>query len=634
MGRLRSAILGYPLVAVTIAVGLIGGILAVSGHSDLARFVLSAYALVFAAVESVNMVQELRRGTWGIDILAITAIVATVAVGEYWASVVVVLMLTGGAALEVFAAGRARRELSALLERAPRSAHRVTPDGGVEDIDIEDVAVGDELMVKPGEVVPVDGELLGGDATFDESSLTGESLPVEHVNGDALLSGSVNGSAVVRISATSTAAHSQYQMIIELVREASQSKAPFVRLADRVAVPFTFAALVVAAVAWAVSGESTRFAEVLVVATPCPLLIATPVAFMAGMSRAAKNGIIVKNGGTLERLARIRTAAFDKTGTLTHGAPEVVGVVTSGAVDAPELLRLAASVEQYSGHALAASIVSAAGEAGSTLSPGVDVNETTAYGVSARVDGRDVAVGKAAFVTQTVDGDVALADLLPGQMAVYVAVDGLYAGAILLADRVRPESRQTLAELHRLGVRSVVMLTGDGATTARHVGAELGVDDVRPNCLPVDKVTAVAGLAMRPVMMVGDGVNDAPVLAAADVGIAMGARGSTAASESADVVILLDDVYRTAKAVGIGQRTVAVAMQAIGIGVGLSFALMAMAAFGAIPAIVGAGLQEFVDLATILWALRASKAGSREPADHLAIVSLSASVLEPVPVAA
>jgi heavy metal translocating P-type ATPase len=634
MGRLRSAILGYPLVAVTIAVGLIGGILAVSGHSDLARFVLSAYALVFAAVESVNMVQELRRGTWGIDILAITAIVATVAVGEYWASVVVVLMLTGGAALEVFAAGRARRELSALLERAPRSAHRVTPDGGVEDIDIEDVAVGDELMVKPGEVVPVDGELLGGDATFDESSLTGESLPVEHVNGDALLSGSVNGSAVVRISATSTAAHSQYQMIIELVREASQSKAPFVRLADRVAVPFTFAALVVAAVAWAVSGESTRFAEVLVVATPCPLLIATPVAFMAGMSRAAKNGIIVKNGGTLERLARIRTAAFDKTGTLTHGAPEVVGVVTSGAVDAPELLRLAASVEQYSGHALAASIVSAAGEDGSALSPGADVSETTAYGVSARVDGRDVVVGKAAFVTQAVDGDVALADLLPGQMAVYVAVDGLYAGAILLADRVRPESRQTLAELHRLGVRSVVMLTGDGATTARHVGAELGVDDVRPNCLPVDKVTAVAGLPMRPVMMVGDGVNDAPVLAAADVGIAMGARGSTAASESADVVILLDDVYRTAKAVGIGQRTVAVAMQAIGIGVGLSFALMAMAAFGAIPAIVGAGLQEFVDLATILWALRASKAGSREPADHLAIASLPASVLEPVPAAA
>jgi heavy metal translocating P-type ATPase len=634
MGRLRSAILGYPLVAVTIAVGLIGGILAVSGHSDLARFVLSAYALVFAAVESVNMVQELRRGTWGIDILAITAIVATVAVGEYWASVVVVLMLTGGAALEVFAAGRARRELSALLERAPRSAHRVTPDGGVEDIDIEDVAVGDELMVKPGEVVPVDGELLGGDATFDESSLTGESLPVEHVNGDALLSGSVNGSAVVRISATSTAAHSQYQMIIELVREASQSKAPFVRLADRVAVPFTFAALVVAAVAWAVSGESTRFAEVLVVATPCPLLIATPVAFMAGMSRAAKNGIIVKNGGTLERLARIRTAAFDKTGTLTHGAPEVMDVVTSGAVDAPELLRLAASVEQYSGHALAASIVSAAGEAGSMLSPGADVNETTAYGVSARVDGRDVVVGKAAFVTQTVDGDVALADLLPGQMAVYVAVDGLYAGTILLADRVRPESRQTLAELHRLGVRSVVMLTGDGATTARHVGAELGVDDVRPNCLPVDKVNAVAGLPMRPVMMVGDGVNDAPVLAAADVGIAMGARGSTAASESADVVILLDDVYRTAKAVGIGQRTVAVAMQAIGIGVGLSFALMAMAAFGAIPAIVGAGLQEFVDLATILWALRASKAGSREPADHLAIVSLPESVLEPVPAAA
>ncbi|HUX70480.1 MAG TPA: heavy metal translocating P-type ATPase [Cellulomonadaceae bacterium] len=622
MDRIRTAARTYPLVATTLLVGILGGVVAVAGFPDGTRWLLSVYALVIAAVQTRGMIDDIRHGTWGIDILAVTAIVSTVVVGEYWASVVVVLMLTGGAALEDYAAGRARRELSALLERAPRIAHRVTEDGTVEDVDIDAVAVGNELMVKPGQVVPVDCVLLTDAASFDESSLTGESMPVEHVRDDALMSGSVNGPSGVRVRATATAADSQYQTIIALVREASESKAPFVRLADRVAVPFTLVSFVIAGVAWAISGEGIRFAEVLVVATPCPLLIATPVAFMAGMSRAAKNGIIVKNGGTLERLARIRTAAFDKTGTLTRGTPEVVAVVSTDGVETTELLRLAASVEQYSGHALAASIVAAAAATDEALSEGHDVHETTAHGVSAMVDGRAVVVGKAAFVAERlVSGTIAPVALAPGQMGVYVGVDGEYAGAILLSDRVRPEARQTLAELHRLGVRTVVMLTGDAETTARHVAADLGVDDVRANCLPKDKVHAVASLDARPVMMVGDGVNDAPVLAAADVGIAMGARGSTAASESADVVIMLDDVYRTAKAVGIGQRTVSVAMQAIGIGVVMSLALMVLAAFGWIPAIVGAGLQEFVDLATILWALRASTHGSKEPADHLTLVT-------------
>lgn len=632
MGRLRDAARAYPFVAATLAVGAVGGALTAAGHGDLTRWVLSAYALIIAAVQTRGMVHDLRHGTWGVDILAVTAIVSTVVVAEPWAALVVVLMLTGGEALENFASGRARRELSALLERAPRIAHRVLADGTVEDVDVDDVLVGDELMVRPGEVVPVDGDLLSDLAGFDESSLTGESMPVEHVRGDQLMSGSVNGPSAVRIHATARAADSQYQAIIALVREAAGSKAPFVRLADRVAVPFTLVAFAIAAVAWIASGEGVRFAEVLVVATPCPLLIATPVAFMAGMSRAAKNGIIVKNGGTLERLARIRTAAFDKTGTLTRGTPEVIEVRRTDGVEPDEVLRLAASVEQYSGHALAASIVAAAQHAGATISAATDVHETTGQGVAAIVDGRAVVVGKAAFVVDNVTDGFAPVVLEPGQMAVYVAVDGVYTGAVLLADRVRPESRQTLAELHRLGVTSIVMLTGDAEATARFIAADLGVDDVRADCLPADKVRAVAEHPVRPVMMVGDGVNDAPVLAAADVGVAMGARGSTAASESADVVIMLDDVYRTAKAVGIGQRTISVAMQAIGIGVGLSGALMVMAAFGAIPAIVGAGLQEVVDLATILWALRASTAGPREPADHLDVVQSAQASREAVSV--
>ncbi|MFI2753982.1 heavy metal translocating P-type ATPase [Cellulomonas sp. P22] len=629
MHRFRELVRTYPLVVATVVVGVVGGVLVAAGQDDVSRWVISGYALLVAAVQAWDMLKEIRHGAWGIDVLAVTAIVSTVVVGQYWAALLVVLMLTGGEALEDFAAGRARRELSALLAGAPQTAHRLTADGTVADVPIDDVRPGDELVVKPGELVPVDCTLLSPAATFDESSLTGESMPVEHVEGDALLSGSVNGSAGIRVRATAAAADSQYQRIVALVQEAARSKAPFVRLADRVAVPFTLVAFVIAGVAWAVSGEGLRFAEVLVVATPCPLLIATPVAFMAGMSRSSKNGIIVKNGGTLEKLARIRTVAFDKTGTLTYGSPEVVDVVPHDGVTPDELLRLAASVEQYSNHALAASIVAAATGRGATLSPAQHVRESAGHGVSARVDGRTVVVGKASYVADRVASLASVADrepgsgafqeidLEPGQMAVYLAVDGVYAGAVRLADVVRAEALHTVTRLRVLGVRDTVMLTGDGEATARYVADALGIDEFRASCLPADKVAAVEALPDRPVMMVGDGVNDAPVLAVADVGVAMGAKGSSAASESADVVILLDDVYRTAKAVSIGQRTIHVAMQAIGIGVGLSLFLMVLAAFGAIPAIVGAGLQELVDLTTILWALRAAGPGRREPADQV-----------------
>lgn len=603
--RLTTQIARYPVVAVTVGFALLGFVLELSGQGVAAQWMLSGYALAVAGFEGWRMLRDLVHGKAGLDILAVAAILATVVVGEYWASLVIVLMLSGGEALEAYAGHRARRELSALLERAPQSAHRVSDDAGLaSDIPIAEVSVGDRLLVHPGEVVPVDALLLSPMATLDESQLTGESLPVEHITGDALLSGSINGSSGLTIEATAIAADSQYQRVMDLVRQASDSKAPMVRLADRYAIPFTLVSFAIAGFAWFQSGDPVRFAEVLVVATPCPLLIAAPVAFISGISRAAKAGIIVKGGGVLEQLSRVATVAFDKTGTLTHGAPQVVALRPESGFTSDELLQLAASVEQNSGHVLASSIVAAAEERGLMLSASSDVVEVTAQGVSAVIDGRRVAVGKRAFILES---GVAVPSAVPesGQMAVYATVDGVYAGDVLLADKVRDNAASTLARLGELGITHTVMLTGDLAATAHFVGDELGIAEVRTECLPEDKVAIMLAEKHRPVMMVGDGVNDAPVLAAADIGVAMGAKGSTAASESADVVIMLDDFSRIVRAISIGWQTTNIALQAIWLGIGCSIALMIVATFGVLPAIVGAGLQEVVDLMTILYALRA-----------------------------
>lgn len=594
----------YPLVAITVLVGAAATVAAALGAGDAARWLCIAWAAVVVVIQGVGMVRDVLRGHWGLDILAITAIVATLLVDEYVAAIIIVLMLTGGEALEDYAAGRAKRELTALLERAPQRAHRELPDGELEDIGADDVRAGDVLLLRPAEIVPVDAELLSEHAVVDESSLTGESLPVELTAGDRLLSGSVNAQLAVRIRATATAAESQYQRIVRLVEEAAESRAPVVRLADRYAVPFTAVSLLIAGIAWAVSGDPVRFAEVLVVATPCPLLIAAPVAFMGGMSRAARHGIIVKGAGVLEQLATARTAVFDKTGTLTGGAPTVERVLPAAGVDDDELLALAASAEQYSSHVLASSVMLAARERGLELREARSASEEATFGVVAEIDGRRVVVGKLAFVREHA-ADAREASLESGELAIYVAVGDRFAGAIIARDPVRPEAAATIAALDAVGIRETVMLTGDAWPTARHVADELGITEVRAECLPADKVEAVHAIERRPVLMVGDGVNDAPVLAAADVGVAMGARGATAASESADVVITLDDLSRTALAVRIGRDTKRIALQSIWLGIAISVALMLVAAFGIIPATAGALTQEVVDLVTILWALRA-----------------------------
>jgi heavy metal translocating P-type ATPase len=612
--------LRYWAVSLTLLVGVVGILLAVADAGAVVSWLLGGYSLAVAAWQVVGMVRAMLQRRFGLDILAVTAIVATVLVGEYVAALIVVLMLTGGEALEDYADRRAKRELDALLSRAPQRAHRAE-GGEYVDIPVDEVRVGDVLLVRPSELLPVDGVLLSARTSLDESSITGESIPVEKTAGDEVPSGAVNGTEAVEIRATQTAAASQYQQIVALVAQAAESKAPVVRLADRYAVPFTVFSLALAAVAWWASGEAVRFAEVLVLATPCPLLIAAPVAFIGGMSRAARNGIIVKSGGVLERLARARTVVFDKTGTLTRGTPALTEVRPVPPFGADELLALVASAEQYSSHVLAASFIQAARERGLALAEADSAEEAATNGVVARIGGREVVVGKFRFIASHAPAAVRV-PLAPGQLAVYVAVDGAPAGVLIASDPMRDDAAVTLRRLSDLGVVDTMMLTGDAQETAEHVAGELGIDRVQAECSPADKVATVAAVAERPVVMVGDGVNDAPVLAAADVGIAMGAKGATAASESADAVILVDEIAGVATAVRIGADTVRIALQSIWLGIAISVVLMSIAAFGVIPATVGAIVQELVDLATILAALRAI--GGRLDAREAARLSVGA----------
>ncbi|WP_371327699.1 cadmium family heavy metal-translocating P-type ATPase [Humibacillus sp. DSM 29435] len=588
--RLAELVSSYSLVATTLAVLAAVLLLQWTGQGQAALWLGSAYALAIAAYTAGGMVRDLLAGHWGVDVLAVTAVVSTVAVGEYLAALVVVLMLTGGEALEEYAGDRAGRELRSLLEGTPQLAHRTHPvTGEVEDVPAASIRPGDRLLVRPAEVLPVDGTLVSEQATLDESSLTGESLPVTRHHGESVISGSLNGGSAIQMVATLPAAESQYQRIVALVAEAQDRRAPLVRMADRYAVPFTAVSLIIAAAAWAWSGDAGRFAAVLVLATPCPLLIAPPVAFLAGMGRASHSGIIIRGGDVLERLAEVRAVAFDKTGTLTVGHPALVEVRAEPSHTGEEVLRLAASAEQL-------------------LESSHEAQERATHGVTARLPSGEVVIGKRSYVAEQT-GPIEAVSLISGELAVYVAVDSTYVGALVLRDQIRADAASTLRDLADLGVQETMLLTGDAQATADHVAADLGIDDVRAECLPEDKVQVVERHPLRAVMMVGDGVNDAPVLASAHVGVAMGARGSTAASESADVVVMTDDLSKVALAVSIGQRTVSVSRQSIWLGIGLSVGLMLVAAFGFIPAIVGALIQELVDLASIGNSLRARTAG-------------------------
>lgn len=622
MRRVSAAAKAYPLVFATLLIAMVGLILLTTPARETAPWLVGAYALAIAAWEAVGMIRQLLKGHAGLDILAVTAITAAVLVGEPWAALVVVLMLTGGAALEDYAENRSKRELTALLRKAPQQATRLLRDEAApagrstleavaEDVPVEAVEVGDLLLVRPGALVPVDAVLVSEHAVLDESSLTGESLPVERVAGERVSSGVVNGASAVTMRAVALASDSEYQQIVRLVEQAAGSKAKVVRLADRYAVPFTVLSLVIAGVAWVASGEAVRFAEVLVVATPCPLLIAAPVAFLGGMSRAARFGLIVKGGGTLEQLSRVRSAAFDKTGTITTGRPVLERILAEPGFDEMSVLRFAASAEVYSSHVLAESVVAAAKQHGYPLLEVLGAEEIATNGVAAQFASDStngamatVRVGKPSWLREFAP-TLALAPLEPGELAIYVAVDDRFAGAIVMRDQTRDEAAQALHELHGLGIERTLMVTGDVATTAEPIAASLGIDEVHAECRPSDKVRIVSTVQPRPLIMVGDGLNDAPVLAAADIGFAMGARGATAASESADIVNRYDTLASLPLAVRVGKDTVRIALQSIWLGIIISVGLMLVAAFGFLPALIGAWLQEVVDLVAILGALRA-----------------------------
>jgi len=597
--------------------GLVLGIVAtIAGQETLAWWAWTVPAALVGIWLVASIIADLLNHEAGVDIIAVLAIGGALMLGESLAAAVIAVMLATGDWLERFAAGRAHRELSALISRAPRIVHR-HEDGGIVDHPIEDVEVGDRILVKPGEVVPVDGTVTGVPAVLDESALTGEARVATREAGDQVSSGTVNAGAPFDLMATATAEHSTYAGIVRLVEEAQSSKAPFVRLADRYALLFVPLALGMAAVAGIASGDPVRALAVLVVATPCPLLLAVPIAIVAGISRAARRGIIVKGGGALESLARARVLLFDKTGTLTAGRPHLADVVTAPGWTPEDVLGVAASLEQVSPHVLASSIVGGAREQGVALVMPSEVMEVPGSGVSGRVGGRAVLAGTPDFASGGTGlpgwaRDVRRRVSLEGATSVFVAVDGVLVGALVLEDPIRPETPRVIRSLRRAGVRRTVMVTGDHYGVADMVAAAIGVDAVLAERTPADKVDAVTDEradANGILVMVGDGINDAPALAAADVGVAMGARGATASSEAADIVITVDRLDRLPEAIRIARRSRSIAIQSVAVGMGLSIAAMLVAMTGALQPVAGALLQEAIDVIVILNALRALSGG-------------------------
>ena len=654
----------------------------VLGNPGFGQWLVIALVLIIVIDTVRGMIDDLRHGQVGVDVLAVVAILSTVAVAEYWASWAVTLMITSGEAIEEYAQAKAERSLTALMEAAPQTAHVVnlpgvgcgfaTDKGDSSDgfrrvglasaaaaahrfdtVPVEQVQLGDVLMVLPGETVPVDGELLSGTATLDLSNINGEPVPREVFAGARVMSGAVNGSTALTMRATQVAADSQYQRILELVASAQESRPAVVKTADRLAVPFTVLSLMIAGIAWAMSGVPTRFAQVLVLATPCPLLIAAPVAYIAGTGRLAAAGVLIKAQDVLENLGRVTQVFFDKTGTLTVKQPQVVRVeMLPGAatrLNEDHVLMMAGVVESYSVHILSKGIAKAGTEAmarlrqrfedGQRLCPEPEaswpghgreypvvknINEDAGKGVSGEVNGHAVRVGRLSFAAAGEEGFLAVDRtapsrseddlrtrfglLQPDEMASYVSVDGQLIARIVLRDVPRANAKAALAKLHELGVTKLAMLTGDKRASANIIASEVGIDEVHADLFPEDKVAAVkaaTGAGKTVTMMVGDGVNDAPVLAVADIGVAMTDGTSTAASESAQVVIMNDNIAAVPRAIAIARRTKRVMLQAVIAGLVLATIGMIAAAFDLIPVVVGAFLQEAIDVVSILWALTA-----------------------------
>lgn len=586
-----------------------GGLLWLSAATQLANWVWLAGCVPAVLSLLHGSLQALRRRSAGVDVLALVSIGAALLLQQTLTAAVIAVMLATGRLLESFAARRARREISALLQRAPRTACCYR-DGGLEELPLAEIQRGDRLLVRHGEVLATDGAALSERVVLDESALSGETLPVTHGRGAALRSGSVNAGEVFDMLVTTRAADSTYAGIVKLVSAAQQARSPATRLADRHALWFVPLSLALAALAWLISGDPLRALAVVVVATPCPLLLAVPVAIVSAISRCAQRGILIKGGAALEALAQAEQLFFDKTGTLTGGQARLVAIHNAGLVSDDELLRRVASLEQMSPHVMAAALVAAANERALPLSVPEGVSELPGAGLQGMVDGQQLVVGGADYVAQSVALPPALQESLArsgheGTAAVLAAIDGQYAGLLLLADQLRPETPRALRLLRRSGVRQIVMLTGDRPEVAASVALGLGVDRVLAGQSPADKLAAIqAASAAGTTVMVGDGVNDAPALAAATVGVAMGARGATASAEAADIVLLADRLDRLAEALHIARQTRRITRQSVLAGMGLSLLAMLAAALGWLPPLQGALLQEAIDVAVIFNALR------------------------------
>lgn len=621
--------LPFPLAAartpaLTLLALAIGGLMRLSPQtSPWTTSVLLGALIVLGAPVVWRTVRGMLRGEFAADVVAMLAIVTAIVLQQPFAGLVIVLMQTGGELLERYAEGRASNAVRELEAAAPRIAHRVTNDTVIEDIPAEQIVVGDRVLVRPGEMVPCDGTVADGTSSLDTSRLTGEAVPERVAAGSAVRSGVVNTVSPILVLVTAPARESLYARIVELVRTAQAEKSPIQRLADKWAVWFTPITLVTCAIAWWLSGDADRVLAVLVVATPCPLLLATPVAIIGGINRAARRQVIVRNGTALELLARVDTVVFDKTGTLTHGRPAVRDVIALDGSDAAALLRAAAAVEVGSGHLLARSVVEEAVARGLEVPRASDIVEEPGRGVSGIVEGRRVTVGNRALVADrhpalraTLDAHVPDAD---GGLRAYVVIEGgttssgaaspAVAGVISFADRMRDGLAPFITRLGTLGLTRTVLLSGDHASNVGPVAQALGITEARGDLMPDDKVATVKQLERegRRVLMVGDGTNDAPALSAATVGVALAAHGGGISAEAAGVVLLADDVTRVEDAVRIGQRAVSIARQSIVAGLVLSGAAMVVAAAGFIPPTAGALIQEAIDVAVILNALRAAQ---------------------------
>ncbi len=590
---------------------LLFGFLYFLGYKDADHKILEVTLIIGTAPLAYKIFKALLKGEFGVDIIAILAIITSFIQGQYLAGCVILLMLSGGEALEIYALNRAKRELTHLLSLAPNIAH-LKIDGKLQDIHSDEVKVTDILTVKPGEIIPADGVVVTGQSDVDEAAITGESLPILKQEGSLVFSGSLNKDRSFEMRATKPASESQYQKIVELVQQAQSDKAPVVRLADRYAGWFTAITLIIAVGAWLLSGESIRFLSVLVVATPCPLILATPIAMMSGISKAASRGVIIKNGSALELLGEAKTFVFDKTGTLTLGTPKVVSVKSFNGVSDANVLKFSASLDQLSAHIFARSLIEHSQKEKIDLIYPQNFIEALGNGVVGDINNKKYIFGRLSYLESlgvVVNEEEKMkreTEEAAGHIPVYLASNNKILGYVVFADVIRPEMKQVFKEIAEHKIRKILMLTGDKKAVAAKIAASLGLKDFLAEMLPENKVSAVKNLPTneRPVVMVGDGVNDAPALAAAEVGIALGMHGTSAASEAADVVITQNNMMRVHDALHIGQRALGLAKQSIFAGIGISIVLMLIASFGYIPPVLGAMLQEVLDVAVILNALR------------------------------